>query len=130
MRFTTIVAETMLHPFCGPLWVQEFIWHECQEVLFGENKYDGSQEPSCLSSLSLLEWNSDSLSSHSEFHGLQNHYYRRQRLSAILSFGVVTSKNFSKLFTRNHTRSTNIDNNRSMYEKRLGLSKCSPSNLW
>ena len=40
-----------------PLWVQEFIWHQCQ-VLLG-NKYDGSQECSCL-----LEWNSDSLSSH------------------------------------------------------------------
>ena len=68
-----------------------------------------------VSPLSLLEWNSDSLSSHSEFHGLQNLYYRRQRLSGILSFGVVTSKNFSKLFTQNHTRSTNIDNNRSTY---------------
>ena len=32
-----------------------------------------------VSPLSLLEWNSDSLSSHSEFHGLQNLYYRRQR---------------------------------------------------
>ena len=129
MRFTTIVTEAMLHPFCGPLWVQEFIWHECQEVLFGENKYDGSQEPSCLSSLSL---NGTLIHFHpiQSFMGFKISTIGGREIICYIEFWCGHFKNFSKLFTRNHTRSTNIDNNRSMYEKRLGLSKCSPSNLW